>query len=169
MKTRTFFLTILLAAACLCAAGCIEKSPGEKYIPEYKDAFEGCTPLFKGTSTAFGVKCENLTLYKTNVEKEYFIPYFFDGAMGELDFFWDTETGEISMENTFTGLFNLSYPIYVLDQKEYESIQGANAQSSYFDKASGTFTFSVAVETADGDNSIVRSVHILEFKITEIL
>jgi len=168
MKLCRLFSIAIIAFTCFFAASCEEENTDSGFTG-MKEQFDGCVAIYKGESTALGQKLGDLTLYKTNVEDEYFIPYFFYGAYGELDFFWDQKTNILRVENTFSGLYNDIYPVNVLDQKEYEKTYGEAGQKSYFDPATKTFSFTVLMETAIGDNDVIRTTEVLEFKITEVL
>lgn len=133
-----------------------------------KDNFEGCTAIYKGTSESFDKKKEGLTLYSTEVENEYFIPYFFNGAPGELNFTWNKENNRLQLIESNTGLFFSDYPVYVLSQSRYLSEMGDKAKESVFDPNTRTFTFNVLLEMGNGTGGSFTSPSVLTFTITSL-
>lgn len=128
------------------------------------------TALFKGTSTFLEEKQDGLTLYSTQYDGVYFIPYFFKGNDGELDFYWDRKTNRIEVYESFTGIFDeYGYPVYVLPQNKYEAAMGNDARESYYDPKSKIFTFNVLLELPDGHGGAVRNPTTLIFNVTEVL
>lgn len=128
------------------------------------------TPVFKGASTFLEEKESDLTLYSTQYEGIYFIPFFFKGNDGELDFHWNKETNKIEIYESFTGIYDTAgYPIYVLPQNKYEAAMGQNARESFYDPESKSFTFNILLELRDGKGEVVRNPTTATFKVTEVL
>ena len=163
MKIRTLACGLAAATIALCTCGC-EKSVGDS-SSTYNPDLEGCTALYSGYSLVLGTKTEGLTLYKTDITDEYFVPYFFGGT-GGFEFKWDKETNYLSVLETYTGMNNGVYPVYILSQSKYENLAGDSAQKSFYNPADKTFTFYVVFETSDDETGITHVFTEISFTIT---
>lgn len=158
---------ILMGSAAVLGSCTPERNVTSGYVK--KDKFDGCTAIYKGTSGSFDAKKEGLTMYSTDKENEYFIPYFFNGASGELDFTWDKGSNRVQLMESNTGVFYSDYPVYVLSQSRYISEMGDKAKESLFDPNTRTFTFNVLLEMSDGKGGSITSPSVMTFTITEVL
>lgn len=158
---------ILMGSAAVLGSCTPERNVTSGYVK--KDKFDGCTAIYKGTSVSFDAKKEGLTLYSTEVENEYFIPYFFNGASGELDFTWDKSSNKLQLIESNTGVFYSGYPVYVLSQSRYLEEMGDKAKESIFDPNTRTFTFNVLLEMSNGADGSFTSPAVMSFTITETL
>ena len=102
--------------------------------------------VFTGTCTAFGTETENVTMYYVEAEDVYYPAYYCAGE-GSFDFKWDKETNKISIQECETGLFYGFCPVDTASQEEYESTMGSEAQPSYYDPVTKTFTFNILYKT----------------------
>lgn len=148
--------------ACLFAgvlAGLTMNSCGDKNIDDpisFNDNTEflkKCTPVYKGNSYVLEETTTDLTLYSTGETDEYYIPNFFKGQ-GEFLFLWDKGTNSLTVEESYTGLSNGVYPVYIMSQKKYNDYKGNEAMRSFFDIATNTFNFFILMETADDDGMV---------------
>lgn len=173
MKVSKILGAVALSFLCCFVPGCDDNSVSNGLIVDddssSNDYLAKCTPIAKGYSFSLDSKYDGLTLYKTDVANEYYIPYFFSGTQGELAFFWDKETNELTLEESYSGLFNDDCPVYVLSQYEYRDTMGEAAEKSYYNPESKRFVFNVVLETLLGTNKIVRTSTVLYFVITEAL
>ena len=154
--------------ALLSMNSCFEKNPEEELSFIDNEAFlKLCTPVYKGIGYALGEKTEDLTMYHTDTQDEYYIPHYFLGG-GELFFTWDRTTNTLSIEESYTGMSRGAFPIYIMSQKKYDDYKAAEAQRSFFDFATNTFNLFVLMETAD-DNGIIYLETNLVFEIKSAL
>ena len=155
MKTNRiirFSFAFILAMASVCS--CIDPNDDDTIsFVDNSEFLKRCTPVYKGTSFVFGEKTEDLTLYSTETKDEYYIPLFFLGD-GELFFTWDKTTNTLSIEESYSGMTNGAYPVYIASQKKYNDFKGEDAQRSFYDLATNTFNFNVLMETADNDGLV---------------
>ena len=169
MNFKKLLLTFVICLFSLGFAVSCEDDPVNNGGINNVDPLKGCTPIFKGTSIALEEKKEDLILYMTDVKDEYFIPYFFNGALGEITFEWNRSTNEIAMKETYTGLLNLGYPVYLVSQCKYNDTMGEKVEKSYYDPATNSFSFSVLLEMMDDAGNVVLIPTLLGFEVTETL
>lgn len=126
------------------------------------------TPLYSGTSTFLETNMEGITLYETTVKGVFYLNGCF-GSDGGLIFLWDKETNLLSVEESYTGLYNETGPVYVVSQKQYQSLAGINALDSVYSPSAKTFTFNIILEYADRDGTIIHGPTILIFTVKKDL
>jgi hypothetical protein len=155
MKTNRiirFSFAFILAMAAVCS--CIDPNVEENIsFVDNSEFLKRCTPVYKGSSYVFGEKTAELTLYSTETKDEYYIPLFFLGD-GEMFFTWDKENNTLSVEESYTGMSNGAYPVYIMSQKKYDEFKGDEAQRSFYDIATKSFNFNVLMQTADDDGIV---------------
>ncbi len=164
---KSMFRAVGLFILSLCVLGCytnLDDYNTTSWTPSA--ALDDCTPLYVGNTTVLEEVCEKVTLYATNTKDEYYIPYFFMGN-GELAFTWDKKTNLLSLIESYTGLFNVGNPVYVISQSNYQLYMNNDARDSYFDPATQMFTFNVMFETASETGLILRQPTVLYYQITE--
>ena len=83
---------------------------------------------------------------------------------GELFFKWDKTTNTLTIEESYTGMSNGAFPVYIASQKKYNDFKGVDAQRSFYDIATGAFHFFVLMETAD-DNGMIYVETNLVFEV----
>lgn len=165
---KVILLSVLLMESATVLSSCTKDPIGTGSFVK-KEKFDGCTAIYKGTSESFEAKKEGLTLYSTEVENEFFIPYFFNGAPGELNFTWDKESNKLQLIESCTGLSYYDYPVFVLSQNRYLAEMGDKAKESTFDPVTRTFTFNVLLEMSNGIGGSFTSPAVMSFTITENL
>ena len=164
MKKKLIYL-VLAVFATLAAVSCEEDNPpsGNLYPPGNGNELEGCTPLYNGFSTAFGVEQKDLVLYSTDKENQYYIPGFFSG-IGGLEFY-HFPNDSLAVCESWVGLNASFYPIFVVDQERYLELAGDSAQKSSYDPINGLYTFNIIIETAY-DEGMFQTKDVITFKIT---
>ena len=108
-------------------------------------------------------------MYGHRVEEDLFYIEGFFGAEGGLLFTWDKDSNLLSVEESYTGLFNERGPIYVVSQSKYRFILGSEAQNSTYIPSTGLFTFHVIFEFADYDGTTVYMPSILTYTVQEVI
>ena len=169
MKTNRIISSLFACILVMMSmSSCFEKDTDDTISFNDNSAFlKLCTPVYKGTSFVLGERTEELTLYLTNEKDEYYIPSFFYGE-GELFFRWDKTTNTLTLEESYSGMSNGAYPIYILSQKKYNDYKAQEAQRSFFDIATNTFNFFVLMETADDTGPIYIETNLV-FEIKSAL
>ena len=122
--------------------------------------------VFTGTCTAFGVTTKEVPMYYVEDEDVYYVAYYYSGD-GSFDFKWDKTTNKVSIQECCTGFFYSFYPVYTVSQEVYESTMGADAQPSYYDPATKTFTFNILYETVDDYSNTVQFLDTVTFVVDQ--
>lgn len=162
-----FSRVLALLAICFFASNCYRDWNNDNTVWTGPAALDDCTPLYVGCTTVLEEVCEKVTLYATETQNEYYIPYFFMGN-GELTFKWDRTTNLLSLIESYTGLFNVGNPIYVISQSNYRLYMDKDAKDSFYDPATQMFTFNVMFETASETGTILRQPTVLYYQITGV-
>lgn len=162
MKTNRIIPFLLACTLSVVSMGsCSDKDTDNTIsLNDNSEFLKLCTPVYKGASYVFSEKTEDLTIYLTDVKDEYYIPCFFQGN-GELFFKWDKTTNTLTIEESYTGMSNGAYPVYISSQKKYEDFKGVDAQRSFYDIATGAFHFFVLMETAEDSGMIYVETNLL--------
>ena len=163
MKKRLFYI-VIAAFAAFAAVSCEEDNPnGSGTYPGNGNELDGCTALYNGFSTAFGVEQKDLVLYSTEKENQYYIPGFFSG-IGGLEFY-HFPNDSLAVCESWVGLNASYYPIFVIDQERYNELAGNEALKSAYDPINGLYTFNVMFETAN-DDGVFQMKDVITFKVT---
>ena len=122
--------------------------------------------VFTGTCTAFGATTNDVAMYYVAEEDVYYPAYYYAGE-GSFDFKWDKLTNKLSIQECCTGLFYDFYPINTLSQEVYESTLGSDAQPSYYDPVTKTFTFNILYEVKDENGESMLFTDEVKYVVNE--
>ena len=169
VKKHRFIPTLFaaMALALILPVSC-EEDPYEGGVGGGGVTLDDYTPLFKGTCVFLETNVEDVTLYQTTMKGVYYLNACF-GSDGGLIFLWDKETNLLSVEESYTGLYNEVGPVYVVSQSQYRSLAGINALDSAYFPSANKFTFNIILEYALYDGTITHQPTTLVFSVKENL
>ena len=122
--------------------------------------------VFTGICTAFGTETKEVSIYYVEDEDVYYPAYYYSGE-GSFDFKWDKATNKVSIQACYTDLYSGLYPICTLSQEDYERIMGAEAEASYYDPTTKTFTFNILYETADDSGNRLQFTDTVKYVVDQ--